>query len=150
MSLFLMFLPLIFKNIAAYIFINIKMNFLKGIASNIKQQKKQLTQNYLRNADSKVLKSSEFKNLVPFVRIDNFHNDKIVGKKDDPYCGWSRKLTCSCRPVRLSILQRWDFQSIYLEVHVLFQEHLLWKYQWEECTIRDWSYKVWKVLVSQI
>jgi hypothetical protein len=82
-----MFLPLIFKNIAAYIFINIKMNFLKGIASNIKQQKKQLTQNYLRNADSKVLKSSEFKNLVPFVRIDYPNYDKIVGKKDDPYCG---------------------------------------------------------------
>lgn len=44
------------------------MNFLKNIASSIKQQKKQLTHNYLRNADSKVLKSSEFKNLVPFVR----------------------------------------------------------------------------------
>lgn len=43
------------------------MNFLKNIASSIKQQKKQLTQNYLRNADSKVLKSSEFKNLVPYV-----------------------------------------------------------------------------------
>ena len=44
------------------------MNFLKNIASSIKQQKKQLTHNYLRNADSKVLNSSEFKNLVPFVR----------------------------------------------------------------------------------
>jgi hypothetical protein len=61
------------------------MNFLKGIASNIKQQKKQLTQNYLRNADSKVLKSSEFKNLVPFVRICYLHLYKIVGKKDYPY-----------------------------------------------------------------
>jgi hypothetical protein len=63
------------------------MNFLKNIASNIKQQKKQLTQNYLRNVDSKVLKSSEFKNLVPYVKFYSFIGRGIVGEKDDTYCG---------------------------------------------------------------
>lgn len=62
-----MFLPLLFKNIAAYIFIIIKMNFFRNLSANFKQQKNQLTQNYLRHSDSKALKSSEFKNLVPFV-----------------------------------------------------------------------------------
>ena len=63
------------------------MNFLKNIASSIKQQKKQLTQNYLRNADSKVLKSSEFKNLVPYVKFYSFISNGIVGEKDDTYSG---------------------------------------------------------------
>lgn len=43
------------------------MNFLRSLNSKLRQAKTNFKTNYLRNSDSKALKSSEFKALLPFV-----------------------------------------------------------------------------------
>ena len=52
------------------------MNFLRSLKAKARQAKNNFQQNYLRNSDSKALKSSEFKSIMPYVR--NFINTFIV------------------------------------------------------------------------
>ena len=46
------------------------MNFLRSLKGKAREARSRFQHNYLRNSDSNALKSSEFKSIVPFVRIN--------------------------------------------------------------------------------
>ncbi len=126
------------------------MNYLRSLKQNLQSKRSSFKTNYLRNSDSGALKSSEFKNLVPYVgyfQYLKFSNFNIVSKENH-----SNRLDRRGKGGRfaISLLQRRRSESLCLEIYVLFQEHLLGEHQWKKFDVCDGPHQSRKILDAQI
>ena len=95
------------------------MNFLRSISKSLKDKKSKFQYAYLRNSDSKVLKSSEFKNLVPFVSVPNHLTFALVSEEDNSLklrLGYGAPKSRS--RLRFPIPQGREVQPVHPKVHL--------------------------------